>query len=116
MNDHSFILEYFKRPPSGLYITKIRRVESHLNEHIKNTKDIELKLWHDRLGHPRSIMMRRIISQSHGHNLEIPRISKNGGLPYHVCSEEKLLIKPSKIKVDSETPYFLKRSKKTFVD
>ena len=69
VNGHRFILERFKSLLSGLYITKIHRAESHINEHVKNTNDVELKLWHDRLGHPGSVMMYRIISQSHGHNL-----------------------------------------------
>ena len=35
-------------------------------------------LWHDRLGHPMSIMMRRIIENSNGHPLKDLKVLLNG--------------------------------------
>ncbi|KAL4582919.1 hypothetical protein LXL04_007480 [Taraxacum kok-saghyz] len=49
---------------SGLYYTNIRMVESYV---IENKRcDNTFKVWHDRLDHPGSIMMRRVIETSNG--------------------------------------------------
>ena len=55
---------------SGLYHMTIKPIKSYA---IMNQKFNDLKifsLWHNRLGHPGSSMMRRIIEQSHGHPLK----------------------------------------------
>jgi hypothetical protein len=52
-------------------------------------------LWHDQLGHPRSIIMRRIIENSHGHplkNLKIP-------LPKEKLGKDPIGSPPSKLDV-----------------
>ena len=64
------VLEILPVLSSGLYYTRIRMVESHV---IENKRcDNTFKVWHDRLDHPGSIMMRRVIETSNGHFLEKP--------------------------------------------
>ena len=63
--------------------------------------------WHDRLGHPGSIMIRRIIESSHGHSLrgqEIPQKNKSSCI---ACSIGKLITRPSLVKSERESPIFL---------
>ena len=43
---------------SGLYYTTMRTVETNVAIHQKCSDPKVFMLWHDRLGHPRSIMMR----------------------------------------------------------
>jgi transposase InsO family protein len=67
------------------------------------------KLWHDRLGHPGSVMMRRIIENSHGHPLKNQKILLPSDYPCSACSQGKLIIKPSPLKIAIESPSFLER-------
>ena len=53
---------------SELYYTNIRIIESHAIENKRYDKTF--KVWHDQLGHPGSIMMRRITETSSGHSLK----------------------------------------------
>ena len=55
---------------SGLYHTTIKSIESNVvvNQKFNNPKIFNL--WHDRLGHPGSSMIRRIIKHSNGHPLK----------------------------------------------
>ena len=55
---------------SGLYHTTIKPIESYDVMNQKFNKPKIFSLWHNRLGHPRSLMMRRIIEQSHRHQLK----------------------------------------------
>jgi hypothetical protein len=66
-------------------------------------------LWHDRLGHPGSTMMRRIITNSNGHPLLNKHILLQSNNPCKACSQGKLVIKPSYAKLDVESPLFLQR-------
>jgi hypothetical protein len=66
-------------------------------------------LWHDRLGHPRTIMMRRIIENSHGHPLKNHKILLPSDYPYVACFQGKLVIKPLSFKIIVESPSFLQR-------
>ncbi|CAL9019548.1 unnamed protein product [Prunus brigantina] len=67
------------------------------------------KLWHDRLGHPGSTMMRRIITNSKGHPLLTKHITVSSDNLCQACSQGKLVIRPSQPKVDVESPSFLQR-------
>ena len=87
VNGLKSILERFKRLPSGLYITNIRRIEFYLNKHLKCINDIKFLFWHNRLGHPGSVMMRRIINQLHGHEIENLKFSIKGAFPYLTCKK-----------------------------
>jgi hypothetical protein len=66
-------------------------------------------LWHDRLGYPGTIMMRRIIENSLGHPLKNQKILLPSDYPCAACSKGKLIIKPSPFKVIIESPSFLQR-------
>ncbi|KAJ9561314.1 hypothetical protein OSB04_006474 [Centaurea solstitialis] len=66
-------------------------------------------LWHDRLGHPGSVMMRKIIEQSCGHPLENQKILQTKDMTCVACSKGKLITRPSPAKVGFETLNFLER-------
>src|SRR5690606_30375782 len=76
---HKKTLERIPALSTGLYHTKICMVEA--NATSKTTID-QFTLWHDRLGHPGSTMMRKLISNTSGHELKDKRI-----IPKHLtCS------------------------------
>ena len=54
-------------------------------------------------------MMRRIIENSHGHPLKNQKILLSSDYPCTVCSQGKLIIRPSHTKVLVESPTFLER-------
>ena len=66
-------------------------------------------LWHDHLGHPGSIMMRRIIENFHGHLLKNQKIILSSDYPCSACFQGKLITKPSHLKIVIECPSFLER-------
>ena len=66
-------------------------------------------LWHDRLEHPETIMMRLVIENSHGHPLKNQEILLQNDYPYAACSQGKLVIKQSISKVIVESPLFLQK-------
>ena len=55
---------------TGLYHTPINPIESYVVVSQKFNDSKTFVLWHDRLGHPGSSMMRRIIENSKGHELK----------------------------------------------
>ncbi|KAI5335099.1 hypothetical protein L3X38_025232 [Prunus dulcis] len=63
------ILEKLCVLSSRLYYTTIWTIEAHSVVDQKSIDSNTFKLWHDRLGHPGSTMMRRIITNSYGHPL-----------------------------------------------
>ena len=58
----------------GLYHMTIKPIESYAIMNQKFNDPKIFTLWHNRLGYPRSSMMRRIIEQSHGHPLKNQKI------------------------------------------
>ena len=70
-----------------------------------------LTMWHDRLGHPGSMMMRRIIKNSYGHTLKGQKILQNSKIPCEACSLGKLIMRLSPAKIKAESPTFLERIK-----
>ena len=66
-------------------------------------------LCHDRLGHPRLIMMRWIIENSHEHPLKNQKIFLSSDYPCSACSQGKLITKPSHSKIVVECPSFSER-------
>jgi hypothetical protein len=103
------ILEKLSTFSSGLYYTTIRTIESHVVMHQKCSDPKIFILWHDCLGDPGTIMMCRIIENSHGHPLKNQKILLPSNYPYATCSQSKLVIKPSSSKVIVESPSFLQR-------
>ena len=59
---------------SGLYYTTMRTIEANVAVHQKCSNPIIFTLWHNRLGHPGSVIIRRIIENSHGHPLKNQKI------------------------------------------
>ena len=55
------VLERLPKLPTGLHYTYIHVIESHMAVKEKSHDPSIINLWHDRLGHPGSVMMRRII-------------------------------------------------------
>ncbi|BBH05089.1 Disease resistance protein CC-NBS-LRR class family [Prunus dulcis] len=103
------ILEKLCELSSGLYYTTIRTIEAHSIMDQESTGSNAFKLWHDRLGHPGSTMMRRIITNSKGHPLLTKHIMLSSDIFCRACSQGKLVIRPSQLKVDVESPSFLQR-------
>jgi transposase InsO family protein len=103
------ILKKLSAFSSGLYYTTIRTIESYVVMHQKCSNPKMFMFWHDRLGHPGTIMMRRIIENSHAHPLKNQKILLSSDYPYAACSQGKLIIKPSPSKVIFKSPSFLQR-------
>ena len=94
---------------SGLYHTTIKSIESNVVVNQKFNDPKIFNLWHDRLGHPGSSMIRRIIEHSNGHPLKNQKILFPNELSCEACSQGKLIVRPSINKIMSESPVFLER-------
>nr|AQY61295.1 Pol [Coffea arabica] len=94
---------------SGLYYAQISAIEIYHLVDQKSTHPDDFIIWHDRLGHLGSIMMRRIIENSHGHSLKNKKVLKANEFSCVACSQGKLIIRPSQVKVGTESPAFLER-------
>ena len=64
------VVETLSAFSTGLYHTTIKPIESYVVVNQKFNDPKTFILWHDRLGHPGSSMMRRIIENSQGHELK----------------------------------------------
>ena len=93
----------------GLYSFPIRVIEAYATMLWKLVNHDKFGLWHDRLGHPGATMMRRIIMNSQGHPLKGTKVLLSKDYNCESCSKGKLIIKPSTLKVDHESPTFLQR-------
>ena len=70
-------LEKFFISSLGLYYTTINLVELHsiVSPKLKGSRSQKLNdlknliIWHDRLGHPGSTILKKIVDNSNGHNL-----------------------------------------------
>ena len=85
---------------TGLYHTTINPIESYVVVNQKFNDPKTFVLWHDRLGLPRSSMMRRIIENSQGYELKNQKILLSHEYPCVACSQGK---------VKFESPIFLER-------
>nr|KYP53265.1 hypothetical protein KK1_024892 [Cajanus cajan] len=93
----------------GLYCTYINIVETHTIVNQKFTNQNKFEVWHDRLGHLETIMMRKIIENSCGHLLKSQEILQSNIFSCTACSQGKLIIRPSPIKIENESILFLER-------
>ena len=96
-----YILEKLLNLSSGLHYIYINVIKSHMI--VKADTEI-LTLWHDHLGHPGSMMMRRIIENTHEHTLQGQKILQTSKIPCEVCSLGKLIMRPSPAKIKTESP------------
>lgn len=103
------ILEKLPAISSGLYYTNIRVIEVYAITNQKFVEKHNFIMWHDRLGHPGSIMMRRIIKNSCGHSLKNQKIFLTNEIACAACSQGKLIIRPSPTKLRVEPLTFLER-------
>ena len=94
---------------TGLYHTTIKPIESYVVVNQKFNDPKTFVLWHDRLGHPGSSMMRRIIENSQEHELKNQKILLSHEYPCVACLQGKLIVRSSHTKVKFESPIFLKR-------
>ena len=91
---------------SGLYYTTITTIELNMVMSQKLSHLNIFMLWHDRLGHPGSTIMSRIIENSHGHPLKNQKILLSSDYPCTACSQRKLIVRPSHTKVLVESSTF----------
>ena len=103
------VLERLPAFCSGLYYTNISSIEAHAIVNQQLTNHSEFIIWHNRLGHPGSIMMRRIIENSSRHSLKNKKILQTNEFSCVACSQGKLIIRPSSAKIGIESPIFLER-------
>jgi hypothetical protein len=109
ISGQKLILEKLHAFSSGLYYITIRTIESHVVIHQKCSNPKMFMLWHDRLGHPGTIMMCQIIENSHGHPLKNQKILLPSDYLCTACSQGKLVIKSFPSKVIIESLSFLQR-------
>ncbi|BBH02520.1 Disease resistance protein CC-NBS-LRR class family [Prunus dulcis] len=83
------ILEKLCALSSGLYYTTIHSIEAHSVMDQESIDSNAFELWHDRLGHPGSTMMRRIITNSKGHPLLTKHIMLSSDIFCQDCSQGK---------------------------
>lgn len=103
------VLEKLPAFSSGLYYTRIRTIETNVVVNKKLTNHNNFVVWHERLGHPGSIMMRRIIENSCGHPLENQQILQSNDFSCAACFQGKLIVRPSPAKIGTESLTFLER-------
>jgi hypothetical protein len=65
--------------------------------------------WHGRLGHPSTGMMRKIITNSVGHNLSNAKFLQSSDYVCTACATGKLILRPSYLKIRDEPLKFLER-------
>ena len=103
------VLEKLPAFSSNLYYTHLSTIEAHAIANQKFVEPQTFTIWHDRLDHPGTIMMRRIIENSIGHPLKNQKILETKEFSCVACSQGKLIIRPSPAKVGIESPAFLER-------
>ena len=103
------ILEKLRSLECGLFLTTINTVESYAILNPKFSNSTPIVLWHERLGHPGTLMLRLILHQSNGHSLTTSHISSHTDYKCLACTQGKFITRPSSLKVDSNTPQFLER-------
>ncbi|GKE34205.1 putative copia-like polyprotein, partial [Tanacetum coccineum] len=95
---------------SGLHYTHINVPQANMAVKEKYCDHGIFSLWRDRLGHPGSTMMKRIVKNIHGHPLKVQKFSKMDKVPLCTsCSLGKLIVRPSPLKIKNESPMFLER-------
>ena len=94
---------------SGLYHTTIKPIESYAVMKQKFNDPKIFTLWHNKLGHPGSSMMQRIIEQSHEHRFKNQKILLPNEFSCDPCSQGELIVRPSFNKIMYKSSFFLER-------
>jgi hypothetical protein len=92
--------------PSGLYYTYIKLIPHVVYKVIFQNVDA-FQIWHGRLGHPSVGMMRKIISNCTGHNLN--KFPKTSDFICTAYATRKLILRPLPLKIHIEPLKFLER-------
>jgi hypothetical protein len=109
------ILERIPSLPSRLYYTYIKHV-SHVAYKVILQNVDAFTIWHERFEHPKVGMMRKIIGNSSDHNLNSAKFPKSLDFICTTCATEKLILKPSPIKIKVEPLKLLERIQEIFVN
>jgi hypothetical protein len=83
---------------TGLYFTYIKPIE-HVADKIISQDVDTFRNWHDRLGHLGIGMIKKIIGNSIGHDMENAKISQNKDFCCTACATEKLILRPTYLKI-----------------
>jgi len=102
------LLEKIPSLPSRIYYTYIKPVP-HVAYKIIFQNVNTFQTWHDRLGHPGIGMMRKIINNSHGHDLANSKFPNSSDFICTACATGKLILRPSYLKIKAEPLKFLER-------
>ena len=84
-------------------------IETHVILSQKLTNKNEFLVWHDRLGHPRYIMMQKKVENSCGHPLKSQKLLQSNDFSCTACYQGKLIIRPLPEKIRNESISFLER-------
>jgi hypothetical protein len=106
-DDHD-ILERIHSLPSRSYYTYIKLVPHVAYKVIFQNVDA-FTTWHERLGHLGVGMMRKVIGNSSGHNLNSVKFLKSLDFMFIVCATGKLILRPSPVKIKVEPLKFLEQ-------
>ena len=109
ISGQKLVLEKLPVFSSRIYYMIMKCIESNVAIHQKCSDPKQFMFWHDRLGHPGSIMMRWIIENTYRHPLKNLNILLPSENPCDAYSQGKLITKPSPSKVLIESPSFLER-------
>jgi hypothetical protein len=91
-----------------LYYTYIKLVP-HVTNKVSFHNVDAFTTWHECLGHPGIGMMRKILDNSTGNNLNTAKFTKSSDLMCTTCANEKLILRPSLPKIQVEPLKFLER-------
>jgi peptide/histidine transporter 3/4 len=92
------ICEKISSLQTGLYYTYIKPIEHIAYKIIFQNVDT-FRNWHDRLGHPGIGMMKKIIGNSIGHDMENVKFPQNKDFCCTACATGKLILRPSYLKI-----------------
>jgi hypothetical protein len=98
-----------------LYYTYIKHVPHVAYKVIFQNIDAFIT-WHEHLRDPGVGMMRKIIGNSTGHNLNLVKFPKSSDFICTTCATKKLIMRPSPLKIKVEPLEFLKEFKEISVD
>jgi hypothetical protein len=99
-------LEKVSSLSSGLYYTYLKLVQ-HIAYKVIFYNVNAFQTWHDRLGYPGIGMMRKIITNSVGHNLSNTKLLQSSYYTCTACATGKLILRPSYLKIRAEPLKFL---------
>jgi hypothetical protein len=101
------VVERLPSSPSGLYYTYVKPTEEYVAMKTIFRNIESFRIWHDRLGHPRLSMMRRIINNFTGH--DVRSFPDPEDFICTACAKGKLITRPSLLKIRDESHVFLQR-------